>query len=209
MKRTIGLISVVAIAMALIIAFSGVASASFLAEPTPENKTFNTATKFGYDRTMTGIDQGFDFWKSSSSSKNLLGNPTLAFGNREVYGNVNFNKNFDIYSGTGYTPRLGSLPITPTPASCEEVNAYSKLAVTDVQATTRAKVGMTDNPVLNYKIDAGGSKDGSMDVGRISAGMSVYAVDGSSRLSYQERSSASGSFQFHKVMSYTSKITTP
>jgi hypothetical protein len=48
-----------------------------------------------------------------------------------------------------------------------------------------------------------------MAVGRISAGMSVYAVDGSSRLSYQERSSAYGEFEFHKVMDYTSKITTP
>ena len=173
MKRTIGRISVVAIAMALMIVFSGVASASWFAEPTPEIKTIKTA--IGYDRTVTG-DQGFDFWKSSSSN-NLLDNPTLAFGKREVYRNVNFNKNFDIYSGTGYTPRLGSLPITP--ASSKKMNAYSKLAVTDVQATTIAKVGMTDNPVLNYKIDAEGLNDGFMAVGRISAGMSVYAVDGS------------------------------
>ena len=200
MEKIARLISVVVIAMALMVAFSGVASASWLAEFTPENK-------MGYDRTITG-DQGFDFWKSSSS-KNLLDNPTWAFGKREVYGNVNFNKNFDIYSGTGYTSELGSLPITPTPASCDEMNAYSKLAVTDVQATTITKVGMTDDPVLNYKIDAEGSNEGSMAKGRISAGMSVYAVDGSSILSYEERSSASGSFQFHKAMSYTSKITTP
>ena len=159
MKRTIGRISVLAISMALMITFSGVASASWFAEPTPEIKTIKTATTIGYDRTITG-DQGFDFWKSSSSN-NLLDNPTLAFGKREVYRNVNFNKNFDIYSGTEYTPRLGSLPITP--ASSKKMNAYSKLAVTDVQATTIAKVGMTDNPVLNYKIDA----EGSMAKGRI------------------------------------------
>ena len=200
MEKIARLISVVVIAMALMVAFSGVASASWLAEFTPENK-------MGYDRTITG-DQGFDFWKSSSS-KNLLDNPTWAFGKREVYGNVNFNKNFDIYSGTGYTSELGSLPITPTPASCDEMNAYSKLAVTDVQATTITKVGMTDDPVLNYKIDAEGSNEGYMAKGRISAGMSVYAVDGSSILSYEERSSASGSFVFHKVMDYTSKITMP
>ena len=42
MKRTIGLIGVVAIAMALMIVFSGVAAASWLAEPTPENQTVNT-----------------------------------------------------------------------------------------------------------------------------------------------------------------------
>jgi hypothetical protein len=202
MEKIARLISVVVIAIALMIAFSGVASASWLAEYTQENKTFNSP--IGYDRTMTG-DHGFEFWKSSSS-KNLLDNPTFAFGKREVYRNVNFNKNFDIYSGTGYTPRLGSLPITP--ASSDEMTAYSKLAVTDVQATTRAEVGMTDNPVLNYKINAEGSNDGSMAKGRISAGMSVY-VAGDPILSYEERSSASGSFQFHKAMDYTSKITTP
>ena len=202
MKKTTRLIGVVAIAMVLMIAFSGVAAASWLAEFTPEKQTVKTP--IGYDRTITG-DQGFDFWKSSSS-KNLLDNPTWAFGKREVYGNVNFNKNFDIYSDTGYTPRLGSLPITP--ASSDEMNAYSKLAVTDVQATTRAKVGMTDNPVLNYKIDAEGSNEGSMAKGRISAGMSVYVV-GDPILSYEERSTASGSFVFHKVIDYTSKITTP
>ena len=113
-------------------------------------------------------------------SKKLLNNPTRACGKREV--------NFDIYSGTGYTPRLGLLPT----ASSKKMNAYSKLAVTDVPATTRAKVGMTDKPVLNYKIDAEGSNDGSMAKGRISAGMSVYVVDGSSILSYEERSSPSG-----------------
>jgi hypothetical protein len=187
MKRTIGLISVLAIAMALMIVFSGVAAASWFAEPTPEIKTIKTATTIGYDRTITG-DQGFDFWKS------------------RVYGNVNFNKNFGIYSDTGYTPRLGSLPITP--ASSKKMNAYSKLAVMDVQATTRAEVGMTGDPIFNYKIDAEGLNEGSMAKGRISAGMSVY-VAGDSRLSYEERSSARGSFQFHKVMSYTSKITMP
>jgi hypothetical protein len=60
MKRTIGLISAVAIAMALLIVFSGVAAASWLVELTPENQTVKTA--IGYDRMVTG-DQGFDFGK--------------------------------------------------------------------------------------------------------------------------------------------------
>ena len=88
------------------------------------------------------------------------------------------------------------------------MNAYSRLVATDVQATTRAEVGMTDNPVFNYKIDAEGSNEGSMATGGISAGMSVH-VAGDPILSYEERSTASGSFQFHKAMEYTSKITTP
>ena len=45
MKRTIGLISVVVIAIALMIAFSGVALASSFAESTPEKQTIKTATK--------------------------------------------------------------------------------------------------------------------------------------------------------------------
>ena len=201
MKRTIGLVGVVTIAMAMMIVFSGVAAASWLAEFTPENQTVKTA--IGYDRTVTG-DQGFDFWKSSSSG-NLLDNPPFAFGMRGVYGNVKA-PNPDVTKNIEYTSMLGSLPITP--ASSKKMNAYSKLVATDVQATTRAEVGMTDNPVLNYKIDAEGSNEGSMATGRISAGMGVY-VAGDSKLSYEERSTASGSFQFHKVMDYTSKITTP
>jgi hypothetical protein len=166
MKRTIGLISVIAIVMVLMIAFSGVASANGLTEYKPEKQTVNTL--MGYDRTEIG-DQGFDFWKSSSTSK---------FG------------------------------------SFEEMNAYSRLLATDVQATTRAEVGMSDNPILNYKIDAEGTNEGATGTGGISAGMSVYVADGSdgglgSILSYEERSSARGSFEFHKAMSYTSKVTTP
>jgi hypothetical protein len=204
MEKRARLISIVVIAIALMIAFSGVASASWFVELTPENKTFNSP--IGYDRTMTG-DQGFDFWKSSSENLLDAGNVKLGVA-------TDFNKNFNLYSDTsdpnitkniGYTSKLGLLPT----ASSKKMTAYSKLAVTDVQATTRAEVGMTDKPVFNYEIDAGGSNDGSTATGTISAGVSVYAMDGSSRLSYEERSTASGSFVFHKVMDYTSKITTP
>jgi hypothetical protein len=121
MKKIVRLISVAAIAMALIIAFSGVASA-----------------------IMIGSGVATDF-------------------------NKNFIKN------TGYTSKWNGL--------------------TDVLAA--------------YKIDAGGLKEGAMAKGTISAGVSVYVVDGSdgglgSILSYEEKSTASGSFVFHKVMDYTS-----
>jgi hypothetical protein len=162
MEKIARLMSVVAIVMALMIAFSGVASAaSWLTEYTPEKQTVNTL--IGYDRTEIG-DQGFDLWKSSSTSK---------FG------------------------------------SFEGMNAYNRLLATDLQATTSAEVGMTDKPILNYKIDAGGLNEGSTATGIISAGMNVYVAEGSSILSYEERSSARGSFVFHTEMSYTSKITTP
>jgi len=187
MEKKTRLAGAVAIAIVLMIAFSGVAAASWLAEFTPENRTVKTATEI--------VD-----WKSSS--KNLFDNPTLAFGKVAT---DYFNKNFNGIKSTGDTSKeLGLLPT----ASSKKMNAYSRLVATDVQATTITKVGMTDNPVLNYKIDAEGSNEGSMAKGRISAGMSVY-VAGDSILSYEERSSASGSFQFHKEMSYTSKITTP
>jgi hypothetical protein len=100
---------------------------------------------------------------------------------------------------------LWKISSTSNFGSFEGMNAYSKLAVTDLQATTRAEVGMTDDPFLNYKIDAGGSNGWSKGI--ISAGMSVYVAG--DPLLYEDRSSASGLFQFHKEMSYTSKITTP
>nr|QNO55019.1 hypothetical protein FPOEFMDM_00004 [Methanosarcinales archaeon ANME-1 ERB7]QNO55090.1 hypothetical protein MNNOGLJF_00004 [Methanosarcinales archaeon ANME-1 ERB7] len=176
MKKT-KLMGVVAIAMALTIAFCGVALASSFTEPAPENK-------IGYDR-MEIRDHGFDLWKSSSG--NLLNTGNVKYNENMIGPGVaaDFNKIFNIYTGTGNTSRLGSLSIIP--ASWKE---------------------------MNDKIDTGRLNDGSMAKGRISAGLSVYVVDGSdggfgSRLSYVERSSASGSFEFHKVMDYTSKITTP
>ena len=109
---------------------------------------------------------------------------------------------------SGYTSKgSGLLPLIP--ASYEEVNAYSKLTGTNVLAATITKVGITDDPVgLQYKIDAGGQKEGSWANGKVSAGVSMYVVDGS-KWSYEEESTASGSFEFYKVIDYTSKITTP
>jgi len=170
-KKAARWIGIVAIVVALMIAFSGVAAASWLTEYTPEKQN------------PANVD-----WKSSSG-KNFLDNPTWAFGKVATKWNES-----------------GLLPA----ASSKRMNAYSKLLATDVQATTRAEVGMAGHPILNYNIDAGGlnSNEESMATGRISAGMSVYVV-GDPILSYEERSSASGSFQFHKVMSYTSKILSP
>jgi hypothetical protein len=185
MNKKIGLTAITIIMVVMmLIAFSGVALASWLAEFTPENQTVKTATKI--------VD-----WKSSSKNF-FLDNPTLAFGKVVT----DFNKNFNAIKSTGDTSK--EFGLFPT-ANSKEMNAYSKLLATDVQATTRAEVGMTDDPVLNYKIDAEGTNEGSMAEDRIAA---VYVV-GDPILSYEERSSASGSFQFHKAMSYTSKITTP
>jgi hypothetical protein len=93
------------------------------------------------------------------------------------------------------------------PASCEEVNVYSEMVVTDVQATTETSVGITAAPVsLNYKIDANGS-------GLVVAGVDVYVGDGrgygaalGSRLMYKEKSIAYGDFEFTKKIGYESKL---
>ena len=95
------------------------------------------------------------------------------------------------------------------PASCEEVNVYSEMVVTDVQAETDTKVGIIDTvaPVsLNYKIDANGS-------GLVAVGVGVYVEDGrshskdtlGSRLMYKEKSIAYGDFKFTKTIGYKSK----
>ena len=79
-------------------------------------------------------------------------------------------------------------------ASASSLAEYYRMEMTDVLAAD--------------KIDAGGLKEGSMAKGTISAGVNVFVVDGSI-LSYEEKSTASGLFAFHKVIDYTSVITPP
>ena len=140
-------------------------------------------------------------------------NYAAAEGNSTEGGVMDMTENIgltSIYSGYG----LGLLPLIP--ASCEEVNAYSKLTGTNVLAATITEVEITDDDQLGlqYKIDVGGQKEGYWANGKVSAGVRVYVVDGSdgrfeSKWSYEEESTASGSFEFYKVVGYTSKITTP
>lgn len=149
---------------------------------------------------------------STTKAKGLETNSIFNFnyaaeGNSTEGGVMDMTENIgltSIYSGYG----SGLLPLNP--ASDEEVNAYSKVTGTNVLAATITKVGITEkDPVgLQYKIYAGGQKEGSWANGKVSAGVSMYVVDGS-KLSYEEESTASGSFEFYKVIDYTSKITTP
>jgi len=149
---------------------------------------------------------------STTKAKGLETNAIFNFnyaakGNSTEWGVMDMTENIgliSIYPGYG----SGLLPLNP--ASYEEVNAYSKLTGTNVLAATTTKVEITEkDPVgLQYKIDAGGQKEGYWANGKVSAGVSMYVVDGS-KLSYEEESTASGSFEFYKVIDYTSKITTP
>jgi hypothetical protein len=90
------------------------------------------------------------------------------------------------------------------------------MVVTDVLATTIAKVGITESPVsLDYGITATGSGGaGTPAHGRIAAEFSVFAEAGSagtalglgSRLTHYEKSSANGWWEFSKEMGYESRI---
>jgi hypothetical protein len=88
------------------------------------------------------------------------------------------------------------------------------MMVTDVLATTRTKVWITESPVsLHYGITATGSGgSGTPAHGRIAAEFSVFAEAGSagtdlgSRLTHYERSSANGEWEFSKEMGYESRI---
>jgi hypothetical protein len=96
------------------------------------------------------------------------------------------------------------------PASCEQVSAESTIVAREVVATTIAEVGTTAAPVsLRYDISATG-------VGDVAAGMDASIEGGSLanvgeytlgiKLSYVERSSASGIWDFSKTMEYVSAI---
>ena len=105
-------------------------------------------------------------------------------------------------------------PVPMLPASCEEVSARSSMMVTDVLATTRTQVGITESPVsLHYGITATGTGGaGTLAHGRIAAEFSVFAEAGSagtdlgSRLTHYERSSANRDWEFSKEMGYESRI---
>ena len=129
MEKIARLISVAAIAMALIIAFSGVASASYLLR-----------------------DHGFD-WESSSI--NLLNT-----------GNVKYN---GIMIGLGRD--------------------------TDLKWN-----GLDSLPIIPIRYD---------DLRNVIVEEELPTYPLCSRLEYTEKSTASGKFEFHKVMDYTSVITPP
>jgi hypothetical protein len=111
MKRTIGLIGVVAIAMALTIAFSGVALASQPVKPTKETEIIDITT----DITCSGTVVESQGLSLEIGSKNLLDNPSLKDG--EIYGGIKYDEKMIGLSGdtefdkcfgvdTGTTPNL-------------------------------------------------------------------------------------------------------
>ena len=284
MKKTTRLIGVVAIAMVLSIAFSGVALASQTACTTPETESIKTITQIKCDGMMTESEK----LNWETSNEDLINNPPLGSTAgvteadiHEVVGNLKYNEDLKVTAGltnfvkdmdidTGADPNLnvmvslgylqygtiGSLShdedvkmgitsdwaatsavilcpfasaaVEWLPAACEDVSASSSMVVTEVLATTRTKVGMTEEPVnLDYSITATGSGGaGTLAQGSIAAEFDVHVEDGSahwtdaghcsqgdvtnytlgSKLSYSERSTANGFWEFGKSMSYTSRV---
>ncbi|NQE04344.1 hypothetical protein C5S32_00600 [ANME-1 cluster archaeon GoMg1] len=273
--KTTKLMGVVAIAMALMIVFSGAVVASRPACTTPETQTINTVIQVSC-RGMVTEKESVN-WESSN--EDLLNSPPLQ--DREVIGRIDYtasvkvtdgetrfvkdtgvdtgsDPNLDVMTSMGYTQgmSIGALSFdedagmgivsnwantsavipcqfatratgNKLPASSEDVSAGSSLLVTDVLATTRAKVGITEAPVgLHYEVTATGSgvlpeidSDGTpLAHGRIAAEFSVSALEGSaengnvsestlgSRLTYYKRSTAIGLWQFHAGMDYESRI---
>jgi hypothetical protein len=114
-------------------------------------------------------------------------------------------------NGNGASPFTQWKPTPGAPAvpgSCEEVNTFSKIVATDVQAETHTEVGITGvpgDPVnLNYNINAVGT-------GFVVAGVDLYVEDGrgaadlGSKMSYKEKSIGYGeSVNFTKKIGYNS-----
>ena len=271
MKKTIELISVVAIAMALTIAFSGVALASYPVPPTDETETIDITTDITCSGTVvesqrlcleidsvdlinnTPLDAGEKYGKIKYDEKMIGSSGNTGFTKCFKVDTSNVTSNLDVHKQIGYKQGfLGSLSyheqvhmnviaageptetkkctpkgstnhsewkqdvcpfkypcedttVPAVPGSCEEVNVYSEMVVTDVLATTETKVGITEAPVSsNYKIEAKGT-------GLVVAGVGVYVEDGrdygtlGSRLMYKEKSIAYGEFEFTKTIGYKSK----
>jgi hypothetical protein len=106
MKKIVRLISVVVIAMALMIAFSGVVSASQPVCPPPETESVKTVTQISCNGMMT--EQQKISWETSN--EDLINNPPLATGAEEgvyfleepheVVGKMDYYQDLKVTDGT-------------------------------------------------------------------------------------------------------------
>ena len=149
-----------------------------------------------YDEKMIGSNGTTEFTKNFGVNTNVT--PNIAVTKDIGY------KSGDLGSlshaeqvGMRY---YGASPPLSSTTKCEDVNAYSKMVVTDVSAATETEVGITetDERDLHYGIDAEGK-------GSVSAGVDASA----SSMSYKDKSTAyGGNFSLHKKVDYTSKPST-
>ncbi len=174
--------------------------------------------QYSFNAVGTNSDNS-SLYHSLDTAKGLETNSIFNFnyaaeGNSTEGGAMGMTENIGLTSiYSGYSTK-GSGLLTLIPSSYEKINAYSELAGTKVLTATTTKVGITGDG-LQYKIYAGGQKEGALANGKVSVGVSMYVVNSSdgglkgSKCSYEEKSTASGSFEFYKVIAYTSKIKAP
>jgi len=189
-------------------------------------KVTNGETRFVKEMGVdTGGSPNFDVMKS------------VGYNHADTIGSLSLDEDAGMSIVTNCCPREEEEVLCPHVAAaipnlsarCEGVKASSSMVVTDVQATTRSEVRITDSPVsLHCGVTATGS--GGADTlahGSIAAQFSAYALEGStensghcacgnvskptlgSRMTYNERSSAHGLWQFHAEMDYTSRVKLP
>jgi len=188
-------------------------------------KVTDGETRFVKDMGVdTGGSPNFDVMKS------------VGYNHADTIGSLSLDENVGMSIVANCCPReeevlcpCACAAIPNLSACCEDAKASSRMVVTDVLATTRSEVRTTDSPVsLHCGVTATGS--GGADTlahGSIAAQFSAYALEGStensghcacgnvskptlgSRMTYNERSSAHGLWQFHAEMDYTSRVKLP
>jgi uncharacterized repeat protein (TIGR01451 family) len=149
-----------------------------------------------YDDKMIGSNGTTEFEKSFGVNTNVT--PNIAVTKDIGYKSGDLGSlSYDEQVGMRYS---GASPPLSSDTKCEDVNAYSKMVVTDVEATTETEVGITETEErdLHYGINAEGK-------GSVSAGVDASA----SSMSYKDKSTAyGGNFSLHKKVDYTSKPST-
>jgi len=109
MKKTVRLISVVTIAIALIIAFGGVATASYPVPPTSETENLDITTTIVSNRMVVESERlGLEI-----DSGNLIDNPPLA--DDEIYGRVGYEEKIIGLSGATNFSKVFSVDTKTAP----------------------------------------------------------------------------------------------
>jgi hypothetical protein len=172
-------------------------------------KVTNGETRFVKDM---GVDTG------DTPNLDVMG--SVGYNQVDTIGSLSHDEDVGMSIVANWCPTEGVLPCSFAihatdnilPASSEDVSAGSSMVVTDVLATTRGKVGITEAPVsLHYGVTATGPGGaGTPAHGSIAAQFSASALEGSaenvdqyalgSRMTYYERSSARGLWEFHAEM---------
>jgi hypothetical protein len=169
--------------------------------------------RIGYKESLKVTDGETRFVKDmgvdTGDTPNLDVMESVGYSQMGTIGSLSLDEEVSMGIVANWCPTEGELLCCPCaaaaipnlPASSEDVKASSSMVVTDVLATTRGKVGITEAPVsLQYGVTATGSGGtGTPAHGSIAAEFSASALEGSaenvdlyalgSRMTYYERSS--------------------